>query len=59
VREERERGALKPLPLREGAQKAGTIYLVFADREAAGPGTLRLAEIIRQGVARECKAQTA
>jgi hypothetical protein len=34
--------------------KAGTIYLVFADREAAGPGTLRLAEIIRQGVAREC-----
>jgi DNA-binding transcriptional LysR family regulator len=54
VRGELERGALKPLPLREGAQKAGTIYLVFADREAAGPGTLRLAEIIRQGVAREC-----
>jgi DNA-binding transcriptional LysR family regulator len=54
VRGELERGALKPLPLREGAEKAGTIYLVFADREAAGPGTLRLAEIIRQGVAREC-----
>jgi DNA-binding transcriptional LysR family regulator len=54
VRGELERGALQPLPLREGAEKAGTIYLVFADREAAGPGTLRLAEIIRQGVAREC-----
>ena len=54
VRGELERGALKPLPLREGAQKAGTMYLVFADREAAGPGTLRLAEIIRQAVAREC-----
>jgi DNA-binding transcriptional LysR family regulator len=54
VRGELERGALKLLPLREGAEKAGTIYLVFADREAAGPGTLRLAEIIRQGVAREC-----
>jgi DNA-binding transcriptional LysR family regulator len=54
VRADLERGALKPLPLREGAEKAGTIYLVFADREAAGPGTLRLAEIIRQGVAREC-----
>jgi len=54
VRGELERGALKPLPLREGAVKAGTLYLVFADREAAGPGTLRLAEIIRQGVAREC-----
>jgi DNA-binding transcriptional LysR family regulator len=54
VRGELERGALQPLPLREGAEKAGTIYLVFADREAAGPGTLRLAEIIRQAVAREC-----
>ena len=58
VRDELERGALQPLPLREGAQKAGTIYLVFADREAVGPGTRRLAEIIRQGVAREC-ARTA
>jgi len=58
VRDELERDALQPLPLREGAQKAGTIYLVFADREAAGPGTRRLAEIIRQGVAREC-ARTA
>jgi DNA-binding transcriptional LysR family regulator len=58
VRGELERGALKPLPLREGAEKAGTLYLVFADREAAGPGALRLAEIIRQGVAREC-ARTA
>lgn len=58
VRGELERGALKPLPLREGAQKAGTVYLVFADRETAGPGALRLAQIIRQGVAREC-ARTA
>lgn len=57
VRAELERGALKRLPLREGAEKAGTIYLVFADREAAGPGTLRLAQLIRETVARECKAQ--
>jgi DNA-binding transcriptional LysR family regulator len=57
VRGELERGALKPLPLREGAEKAGTIYLIFADREAAGPGTLRLAQLIREGVERECKAQ--
>lgn len=54
VRGELGRGALKPLPLREGAEKAGTLYLVFAEREAAGPGTLRLAQILRQGVAREC-----
>jgi len=57
VRGELERGALKPLPLREGAEKSGTLYLIFADREAAGPGTLRLAQILREGVARECEAQ--
>ena len=57
VRGELERGALKALPLREGAEKSGTIYLIFADREAAGPGTLKLAQIIREAVARECKAQ--
>lgn len=59
VRGELERGALKPLPLREGAEKAGTLYLVFADRDAAGPGTLRLAQLIREGVARECRARNA
>ena len=57
VRTEVERGALKALPLREGAEKSGTLYLTFADREAAGPGTLRLAQIIREGVRRECRAQ--
>lgn len=57
VRGELERGALKPLRLREGAEKVGTIYLVFADREAAGPGALKLAEIIREAVKRECRAQ--
>ena len=59
MRGERERGALKALPLREGAEKSGTIYLIFADREAAGPGALRLAAIIREAVARECKARNA
>jgi DNA-binding transcriptional LysR family regulator len=59
VRGELERGALKPLPLREGAEKSGTIHLVFADRETAGPGALRLARIIREGVERECKARSA
>lgn len=57
VRGELERGALKVLPLREGTEKAATLYLTFADREAAGPGALRLAEIVREAVARECKAR--
>lgn len=56
VREELRSGALKPLPLREGAEKFASLYLVFADRESAGPGTLRLAEILRERIAKECSA---
>ena len=59
VREELDSGKLKPLPLREGAERFATLYLIFADRDAAGPGTLRLAEIIREGVKKECRAQRA
>jgi DNA-binding transcriptional LysR family regulator len=59
VRGELERGALVPVPLREGAERQGTLYLVFADRDAAGPGALRLAEIIREKVASDCKHSTA
>ena len=51
---ELQRGALKPLPLREGAEKRGTLYFVFADPEATGPGARRLAELIRAGVRTEC-----
>ena len=56
IRGELERGALVPVPLREGAERQGSLYLVFADRETAGPGTLRLAELIRARVAEECRA---
>jgi DNA-binding transcriptional LysR family regulator len=55
IRGELERGALVPVPLREGAERAGSLYLVFADRDATGPGALRLAEILREKVASECK----
>jgi DNA-binding transcriptional LysR family regulator len=56
VREELRSGTLKVLPLREGAAKFASLYLVFADRESAGPGTLRLAEILRKRIAEECSA---
>jgi DNA-binding transcriptional LysR family regulator len=56
IREELDRGALKALPLREGAERSATLYLIFADREAAGPGTRRLAGIIREEVRRACRA---
>jgi len=51
VRGDLARGVLKQLPLREGGERWGDLYLVFADRDYAGPGALRLAEIIRAGVA--------
>src|ERR1700730_1289316 len=52
---ELERGELKALPLREGGERWGELYLVFADRDYAGPGALRLAEIIRDLVAEQCR----
>ena len=57
IRGELERGALVPVPLREGAEKHGSLHLVFPDRDAAGPGALRLAEIIRKQVAEGCRAE--
>lgn len=54
IRKELDAGELKPLPLREGAERWATLYLIFADRDAAGPGALRIAEIIRAGIAQRC-----
>ena len=55
IKPELDAGTLKQLPMREGAEMFGQLYLVFADRDAAGPGTLRLAEIIRARVAETCE----
>ncbi|WP_194270182.1 LysR family transcriptional regulator [Candidatus Methylospira mobilis] len=54
IRKELDAGLLKPLPLREGAERWAMLYLIFADRDAAGPGALRIAGIIREGLARHC-----
>ncbi len=50
-------GTLKQLPLREGGERFAELYLVFADRDHAGPGTVRLAQIIGEQVAKECTNQ--
>lgn len=57
IRSELREGVLKPLPLRDGASRSVEIYLVFADRDAAGPGVLRLADIIREKVKAACMAE--
>jgi DNA-binding transcriptional LysR family regulator len=54
IRPELRAGTLKPLPLEAGSERYADLYLVFADREHAGPGTMRLAQIIREAVASEC-----
>jgi DNA-binding transcriptional LysR family regulator len=58
IRDELAAGTLKPLPLREGGERFGQHYLIFADRDHAGPATLRLAEIIRETTAEACKHPT-
>ena len=55
IRDELAAGTLKPLSLREGSERYVELYLIFADRDTAGPGTLRLAEIIRELVAGQCR----
>lgn len=59
IRDELEAGSLKVLPLRDGGEEVAQLYLVFADRDAAGPGVLRLADIIRQETASACVAEKA
>lgn len=54
IKEQLEAGELKPLPLREGAERWTTLYLIFADRDAAGPGALRIAELLRSGIEERC-----
>jgi DNA-binding transcriptional LysR family regulator len=54
IREELDSGALVPLPLEQGRERYVTLYLVFADRDTAGPGVKRLEEVIRRKVADTC-----
>jgi DNA-binding transcriptional LysR family regulator len=51
IRPELDSGSLRALPLVEGAERFVTLYLVYADAQAAGPGARRLVEIIREKVA--------
>lgn len=55
IREELSTGEIKVLPLREGAARYVTVYLIFADRDAAGPGALRLADIVKARVKETCR----
>jgi DNA-binding transcriptional LysR family regulator len=62
MREEMATNVLKPLPLREGRDRYVELYLIVARRDCAGPGVMRLAEIIQrltpQACEREARART-
>jgi DNA-binding transcriptional LysR family regulator len=47
---------LKVLPMERGSRRMASVYLVFADREDAGPATTGLAKHIRKQVAETCAA---
>jgi DNA-binding transcriptional LysR family regulator len=59
IRSELRAGSLRALPLRDGAERFGELYIVYADRENAGPGTLRLAAIIEQMTREACTGAAA
>jgi DNA-binding transcriptional LysR family regulator len=59
IRTELAQGLLKQLPLRGGGERPVPIYLIFTDRDAAGPGLLRLAEIIREQMNSACREHAA
>ncbi|MGD9941872.1 MAG: LysR family transcriptional regulator [Burkholderiaceae bacterium] len=54
IRAELRDGRLKTLSLRGGGVRHVPVYLVVADADAAGPGTLRLAQILHEATAAEC-----
>jgi DNA-binding transcriptional LysR family regulator len=47
-------GELKQLELRDTRDLSAPLYLVFADRDGAGPGQLRLAQLVREEIANAC-----
>jgi DNA-binding transcriptional LysR family regulator len=56
IRDELRKGELKTLVFREDQRRAQSLYLAFADGAGAGPGVLRLAQIIREAVRTACLA---
>ncbi|WP_411886955.1 LysR family transcriptional regulator [Hydrocarboniphaga effusa] len=56
IRGELQSGALKPLPMRDGADRQVPLYLIVTDGDAAGPATCLMADILREEVRVQCRA---
>lgn len=58
IEEDLRAGRLAPLPMRRGGERFTDLYLVFGDREGAGPAAQRLAETLlanARGAAQEAR----
>jgi len=52
-------GKLKQLPFKDGGERFASMYLIFADPDATGPGTRYLAEQIEKMVSQMCASHKA
>ena len=59
IREELAANELRVLPLREGRERYVELYLVYANRDSAGPGVLRLGEIMQETTKQACMVEEA
>ncbi|HEX5660145.1 MAG TPA: LysR substrate-binding domain-containing protein [Polyangiales bacterium] len=57
IRAELAAGQLKQLPMRDVDDRFVELYLVFSQRETAGPAVQRLAELLRRHVSSGCQAE--
>lgn len=48
IRDELAAGLLKPLPLSEGGERWGNLFLIVPNRDLAGPAVLRCEELLRE-----------
>jgi DNA-binding transcriptional LysR family regulator len=55
IRNEIAQGLLKPLPLRDDADRVVQLYLVYADHDQLGPGARRLLALLRDEVTAACR----
>lgn len=54
IRHELASGVLAPLPIEGAQERRVALYLIYADRDSAGPGLQRLVELLRDNVAKAC-----
>ncbi|WP_111657885.1 LysR family transcriptional regulator [Isoalcanivorax indicus] len=57
IRRELASGELKLLPLREGGERFADLYLVYGDRDYAGPATRRLGDILTRRTRTLCEQE--